>query len=75
MCYVSDQFVQGICKFKILGGGNLNIDYKSFNRMNHKKGGTKFRNFRGGKQKGGKKIFDSNLVVGNLEENYVKLAS
>ena len=30
----------------------------------HKKGGIKFWNFIGGKQKGGDTIFDSNLVGG-----------
>ena len=40
----------------------------------HKKGGIKFWNFIGGKQKGGDTIFDSNLVGGGeiLEETVLE---
>ena len=48
-----------ICKLKILGVGNLNIINQWWEQQ---KGGTKFWNFSRGKQKGGNRIFDSNLV-------------
>ena len=55
-----------IRKLKMLGGGKLEY-CKSMGRIT-KKGGTKFWDFSGEKQKEGDTIFDSNLAGGILEE-------